>query len=47
VERDEQLERLREEGCDFAQGYWIARPLPLRELEEWLAVAHAPQRLAL
>jgi diguanylate cyclase (GGDEF)-like protein len=47
VERDEQLERLRGEGCDFAQGYRIARPLPLSELEEWLAVAHAPQRLAL
>ena len=28
VETDEQLERLREIGCDYGQGYYFARPIP-------------------
>ncbi len=36
VETDAQLERLRELGCDEAQGYLFARPLPLHELPETL-----------
>jgi diguanylate cyclase (GGDEF)-like protein/PAS domain S-box-containing protein len=30
------LERLRDLGCDLAQGYAIARPMPARDLPEWL-----------
>ncbi len=28
VETREQLERLRETGCDYVQGYYFARPMP-------------------
>jgi EAL domain-containing protein (putative c-di-GMP-specific phosphodiesterase class I) len=34
VETAEQLEFLRANGCDQAQGYFIARPMPVQELEE-------------
>ena len=36
VETRAQLERLRALGCDEIQGYLIARPMPLPELEQWL-----------
>ena len=31
VETSEQAQRLREMGCDFAQGYYYSRPLPVEE----------------
>lgn len=37
VETEEQLERVREVGCDRAQGYLIGMPMPLSELESVLA----------
>lgn len=37
VETAEVLERLRETGCDLAQGHHLARPLPAAQLQEWLA----------
>ena len=36
VETREQLERLREIGCDYVQGYLFARPMPGSEFEEIL-----------
>lgn len=36
VETKEQLERLREAGCDYAQGYYYARPMPRAEFEALL-----------
>lgn len=37
VETREQLERLREIGCDYVQGYYFAKPMPCREFEKLLA----------
>jgi EAL domain-containing protein (putative c-di-GMP-specific phosphodiesterase class I) len=28
-------ERLREQGCDFAQGYGIGKPIPIEEFQRW------------
>lgn len=36
VETREQLERLREIGCDYAQGYYFAKPMPCSEFETLL-----------
>lgn len=33
VETGEQLERLRETGCDYVQGYYFAKPLPVKDFE--------------
>ncbi|MBU3058501.1 MAG: bifunctional diguanylate cyclase/phosphodiesterase [Pseudomonas indica] len=40
VESPEELELLRQFGCDQAQGYLISKPLPLRELERLLQHRH-------
>lgn len=34
IETEDQLEFLRQQGCDIIQGYYISRPLPARDLEE-------------
>ncbi|HUU24874.1 MAG TPA: EAL domain-containing protein [Methyloceanibacter sp.] len=36
VETQEALDRVSEAGCEEAQGYFIARPLEVSALEEWL-----------
>jgi EAL domain-containing protein (putative c-di-GMP-specific phosphodiesterase class I) len=36
VERPEQLERLKQLGCDFAQGFLLARPMTADALQELL-----------
>lgn len=36
VETREQLERLREIGCDYVQGYFFAKPMPGNQFEEML-----------
>jgi diguanylate cyclase (GGDEF)-like protein len=36
VESDEQLAFLREQGCDFIQGFLFCRPLPMAQLESFL-----------
>ncbi|MBV8159976.1 MAG: bifunctional diguanylate cyclase/phosphodiesterase [Acidimicrobiia bacterium] len=36
VETEEVLEGLRDAGCDVAQGYLLARPMALDQLEDWL-----------
>ncbi len=37
VETAEQMQFLRERGCDAAQGYWFSRPQPKAEFKAWLA----------
>ncbi len=46
VETPEQLNLLRQMGCDFAQGYLLSRPLPQDRLHQWLE-QHIPTRLLL
>ncbi|MGD0733263.1 MAG: EAL domain-containing response regulator [Terracidiphilus sp.] len=36
VETKEVMDRLREWGCDVAQGYFIGRPMPLADIRPWL-----------
>ncbi|MDK9558114.1 EAL domain-containing protein [Marinobacter sp. M216] len=36
VEEEAQTHFLKQEGCDFSQGYFYSRPLPARDFESWL-----------
>jgi diguanylate cyclase (GGDEF)-like protein/PAS domain S-box-containing protein len=36
VETQQQRDLLAQAGCDYAQGYWLSRPLPPEELERYL-----------
>jgi len=42
VESVAQVSRLRELGCDIAQGFLYARPMPLDALESWIAGRSPP-----
>lgn len=42
VETQEQLERLRAIGCDFAQGYYIGKPMPVQDFEALLQQGPPP-----
>lgn len=43
VETPEQLDFLRNEGCDEMQGYWLSKPLPPEVFTEWLTQKHSVQ----
>ncbi len=43
VETEADLAWLRQTGCDIAQGYWLARPMPVEEFEPWLDAWQMPQ----
>jgi EAL domain-containing protein (putative c-di-GMP-specific phosphodiesterase class I) len=36
VETKKLLDMLNEMNCDFAQGFYIAKPLPIEALYQWL-----------
>lgn len=40
VETQEQLQRLREAGCDYVQGYFFAKPMPCEAFEGLLTQRH-------
>lgn len=37
IETRSQMKRLQALGCDYAQGYYFAKPMPVAEFEELLA----------
>ena len=41
VETKEQLERIRQIGCDYVQGYFFAKPMPSAEFEKYLNAPHS------
>ena len=41
VEKRAVMERLAQLGCDFAQGYYVSRPVPVDELAVWLVKSPA------
>ena len=36
VETGEQLDRIKEIGCDYVQGYFYSKPLSIKEFEQYL-----------
>ena len=38
IETREQVKRLKSLGCDYAQGYFFAKPMPITEFEELLKI---------
>lgn len=44
IENQETLDALKEMGCDIAQGYFIARPMPLPEFMAWIDDAPYPMK---
>ena len=41
VETGQSLQHLRDYGCDFAQGYFVSRPLPAEKFSAWLTERRA------
>jgi len=41
IESEEIWHKLQQMGCDYGQGYWIARPMPIDELLAWIDEHHA------
>ncbi len=41
IEDDATLAHLVQLGCDYAQGFFISKPLPLEDLLEWLKLGAA------
>ncbi len=36
IEDEKTAKLLKDQGCDYLQGYWISKPLPVEEFERWL-----------
>lgn len=35
IETEDVWRKLKDLGCDIAQGYFIGRPMPLKQLKDW------------
>ncbi|GAA6153646.1 bifunctional diguanylate cyclase/phosphodiesterase [Pseudoteredinibacter isoporae] len=46
LETEEQLRLLQMRQCDMAQGFFLARPMPLAEFKHWLRERNAPIKIA-
>jgi diguanylate cyclase len=46
VETDGVMDELRQLGCDLVQGYYVSRPVPAAELEQWLRERQLSQAAA-
>ena len=42
LENEAQLDFLRQQGCDCYQGYYFSKPLPVKEISEWLQQGAKP-----
>jgi len=40
IEDQHTLELLREMGCDYGQGYYMAKPMPIADFNQWLNSVH-------
>jgi len=40
IESEDIWNRLRQMGCDYGQGYWIAKPMPIKDLLSWVNSYH-------
>ncbi len=47
VEEASTMQTLQERGCDYAQGFYIATPMSIGDLEQWLANPYHPWGLRL
>ncbi|MBP1932353.1 putative bifunctional diguanylate cyclase/phosphodiesterase [Ammoniphilus resinae] len=36
VETEQQLDQMREKNCDAIQGFWLSRPVPPEQAEQWM-----------
>ncbi|MFT6583127.1 MAG: EAL domain-containing protein (putative c-di-GMP-specific phosphodiesterase class I) [Alphaproteobacteria bacterium] len=46
IEDEVAFQRLQKMGCDVGQGYFIARPMPLEDLEKFLKAANKVRQYA-
>ena len=46
VEKQSQMEYLRDQGCSHCQGYLICPPLPAHEFEKWVVARRKPKKAA-
>lgn len=47
VEKEEQLQILKLEGCDEVQGFYYSKPLPVNELIKWMNARHGGHAIRL
>ncbi|MGN0400424.1 MAG: EAL domain-containing protein, partial [Blautia sp.] len=47
VEDKNQVDKLKRFGCDYVQGYYYARPMPLNEFEQYLKEHEKPEKKSL